>query len=290
MKLKKSYKEIIIDTIFDIIGSFALAIGIYYFAENANIAPGGVSGIAILIKYLWGLPIGTMTLVINIPIIYLAFRYLGKKFTFKTLRTLIISSLILDYLVTPYFPQYAGDRMLGAIFGGVCMGFGLGVIFYRGSTTAGTDIISCLIERKFPHVQIGSALMLVDCIILGLSIIVFGNIESGLFGMVALFCQTKVIDGMIYGLDKGRQVVIMSDKNEAIAGRVIEELERSATFIKGQGAYSQKDSLVLLCVVRIQEYHQLKTIVYNEDPNAFMIVTEADQVLGEGFKPITKQR
>lgn len=290
MKQRQNYKEISIDTLFDIIGSFALAIGIYYFAEKANIAPGGVSGIAILIKYLWGLPIGTMTLVINIPIIYLASRYLGKKFTFKTLRTLIISSLILDYVVTPYFPQYAGDRMLGAIFGGVCMGFGLGVIFYRGSTTAGTDIISCLIERKFPHVQIGSALMLVDCIILGLSIIVFGNIESGLFGMVALFCQTKVIDGMIYGLDKGRQVVIMSDKNEVIAGRVIEEMERSATFIKGQGAYSQKDALVLLCVVRIQEYHQLKTIVYNEDPTAFMIVTEADQVLGEGFKPITKQR
>lgn len=177
MKQRQNYKEIFIDTLFDIIGSFALAIGIYYFAEKANIAPGGVSGIAILIKYLWGLPIGTMTLVINIPIIYLAFRYLGKKFTFKTLRTLIISS-----------------------------------------------------------------------------------------------------------------IVIMSDKNEVIAGRVIEEMERSATFIKGQGAYSQKDALVLLCVVRIQEYHQLKTIVYNEDPTAFMIVTEADQVLGEGFKPITKQR
>lgn len=267
-----------------------LAVGVYCFAEQADIAPGGISGIAILLKYLFNLPIGVMTFVINVPILYLGFRYLGKRFTLRSLITLAISSVILDFVVTPFFPQYTGDRMLASIFGGVCMGAGLGVIFLRGSTTAGTDIISCLLERRFPHIQIGTALMLVDCAILGASILVFRNLESGLFGLIALFCQTKVIDGIVYGLDKGRQVLIISPKNEEIAARIISEMERSATFLEARGAYRGQESPVLLCVLRLQEYHQLKTLVHEVDPDAFLVVSETAQILGEGFKPINTRR
>lgn len=289
--MKKSrFMTITTDILFDIAGSFALAVGIFCFAESADIAPGGISGIAIMLKYLFGLPVGIMTFVINIPLLLLAWKYMGRVFTLKTLRTLIFNTIILDYVVTPWFPQYAGDRMLSSVFGGICMGAGLAFVFMRGSTTAGVDIISHLMEMRFPHVPIGTMLMLIDCVILTFSMLVFRNIESGLFGLVALFCQTKVIDGIIYGMDKGRSVMIMSRKNEKIAERVLEEMHHGATFFKGRGAYSGKDMDVLYVVVRVQEFHKLKAITYEEDPEAFLIVTETNQIIGEGFKRIEEKR
>ncbi|MDY3619277.1 YitT family protein [Agathobaculum sp.] len=283
-------RERALDVSFDVLGSLALAAGIVCFIEPASIAPGGVSGLALLLKYLWGLPVGTMTLAINVPILYLAFRFLGRRLTLKTLRTVLISSLMIDAVVTPFFPQYAGDRILGSVFGGVCTGAGLGLIFRRGSTTGGTDIISMLVERRFPHVQLGTALLLVDCAILGLSILVFRDLEAGLFGVLALYCQSKVIDGIVYGLDQGRQVLVVSEKNREIAARVIAELERTATYLKSRGAFRGQDGEVLLCVVRVQEFHQLKAIVYEEDPRAFLIACQTEQVHGEGFRPVENKK
>lgn len=278
------------DILFDIVGSAALAIGIYCFSEKVNIAPGGVSGVAIMIKYVFNIPVGLLTLIMNIPILFLAFKFIGKRFALRTVRTLIISTVILDVVVTPYFPQYGGERMLGAVFAGVFMGLGLGIVFLRGSTTGGVDIISCLIEKKFPHIPIGKALMLIDCVILGASVFVFGNFESVMFGIVALYCQTQVIDKIVYGGDKGHQVMCISEKNESIACRVINELGRSATFLNAQGAYSKQPASVLMCVIRAREYSKIKEIINSEDPSAFIIVWEASQVMGEGFKPIINDR
>lgn len=273
-------RQVALDLAADLLGSTVLAIGVYCFVEQADIAPGGISGIAILFKYLFNLPIGMMTFLLNVPILYLGFRYLGRRFTLRSMITLAISSVILDFVITPLLPQYTGDRMIASIFGGVCMGAGLGLIFLRGSTTAGTDIISCLLERRFPHIQIGTALMLVDCAILATSVLFFQNLESGLFGLVALFCQTKVIDGIVYGLDRGREILIISLKNEEIAARIISEMERSATFLEARGAYRGQEGPVLLCVLRLQEYHQLKTIVHEVDPSAFPTVNKTIQILG----------
>lgn len=283
-------KRIAIDVMFDIAGSFALAVGIRCFAEKVNIAPGGISGVAIMIKYVFNLPVGFLSLALNIPILILALKFIGKRFTFRTVRSLIISSVILDMIVTPYFPQYEGERMLGAVFSGVFMGLGLGIIFMRGSTTGGVDIISCLIERKFPYIPIGKALMLLDCAVLTVSIFVFRNFESVMFGLVALYCQTQVIDKIVYGGDKGHQVMCVSEKNDVIANRVINELGRSATFLTARGAYSNKDASVLMCVIRNREYAKLNEIINNVDSSAFVIVWEASQVMGEGFKPIVKDR
>ena len=260
-----------------------MGVGIYCFAEKVNIAPGGVSGIAIMIKYLTGLPVGMLTLIMNIPLLVVAYKFMGKRFAMRTLRTVIFCTVILDSIVTPYFPQYAGDRMLGSIFGGVCAGAGLGIVFLHGSSTAGTDIISYLLEKKFPHIQIGKALLLVDCVILAISAFVFRNIESALFGVVALFSQTVVINKIVYGSEKGRNLFIISLKNEEIAERILRERSRGATFISAEGAYSQKPIKVLMCVVRVWEYHHIKELVYEVDPKAFVIATEAEQIIGEGF-------
>ena len=276
-------REAAADLLSDAAGSLLLSVGIYCFIEQADIAPGGVSGIAVMLKYLLGLPVGTMILLLNIPLLMLSWRYMGRRMTGKTLRTLLVNSIVLDGIVTPFFPVYAGDRMLASIFGGLCAGAGLAIVFLRGSTTAGTDIICHLLARKYPHIPIGRMILLTDCLVIGLSVAVYGNLEAGLFGVVALFCQTRVIDGLVYGRDKGRTVMVMSRKNPEIARRVLTELRHGATFLEGRGAYTGESLPILYVVVRIPEFTYLKRIVYEEDPKAFLVVAEASQIVGEGF-------
>lgn len=275
--------KILKEILYDIIGTLALSVGLYSFAEKVNIAPGGVSGISLMIRYLTGLPIGFLILVLNIPLLFIAYKFMGRQFTLKTMRTVFINTIILDLVVTPYFPQYGGDRLLGSLFAGVVGGAGLSLVFINGSSTAGTDIVGHIIERRFPHISIGKALMMVDFLILGLSVLVFKNIESALYGIVALFTQTVVINKFVYGAEKGRNLFIISQKSESIAARIMNECNRGATFLTAHGAYSKAPTSVLMCVVRVWEYYQVKEIVYSEDPSAFVIATEAEHIIGEGF-------
>lgn len=275
-----------IDIIYDIVGSFFLAMGIHCFVEPANIAPGGVSGIAIMINFVTNLPIGILTFVINIPILILSYRYLGRSFTLKSTRTLIISTLILDFFVTPLFPIYEGDRLLGSVFGGILMGIGLAMVFLRGSTTAGGDILSYLLKLKFPFLPIGRALLVIDCIILVASMAVFRNIESGLFGLVSIYVCTKIIDSIIYGFERGSQVTIISKQVQAIKNRIMSEMDRGVTLLKGTGGYSNQDLEVMICVVRKYQFSQIKEIIKEIDPDAFVFMTETEEILGEGFKSI----
>ena len=147
------------DFIYNIAGAFLVAVGIYSFSEKINVAPGGVSGIAIMVKYLTGLPIGGVSLLINIPLLIIAYKFMGRQFAIKTVYAILIYTVVIDSVVTPFFPQYEGDRMLGAIFGGVLIGAGLGLVFTRGASTGGTDIIGYLVEKKYPHIPIGKALL-----------------------------------------------------------------------------------------------------------------------------------
>lgn len=285
----KKYRELMLDLGADVLGSVLMGIGIYSFAEQADIAPGGLSGIAILFKYLWDLPVGVMILIMNIPLLLIAWKYLGKRFAVRTLRTVVLSSVILDVVVTPLAFVYSGDRLLSAIASGVCLGAGLGVIFARGSTTGGTDIISCLVERKNPHLQVGGILTAVDILIIALSITVFGNLESGLYGIVALYAQGRVMDAILYGRKRGRSVMIFSEKREEIALRIMREMDRGATFLQSRGAYSGEHSEVLLCAVGQREYAKLRRIVRECDPEAFFVVSETKNVYGEGFQPIIEE-
>ena len=282
-------KELALDLGADVLGSVLMGIGIYSFAEQADIAPGGLSGIAIMLKYLWNLPVGVMVLVMNIPLLLIAWKYLGKRFAVRTLRSVVLSSVILDVVVTPLAFVYSGDRLLSSIASGVCVGAGLGVIFARGSTTGGTDIISCLVERKNPHLQVGGILTAVDVLIIALSIAVFGNLESGLYGIVALYAQGRVMDAILYGRKRGRSVMIFSEKREEIARRIMQEMDRGATFLQSRGAYSGARSEVLLCAVGQREYAKLRRIVRECDPEAFFVVLETKNVYGEGFQPINEE-
>ncbi len=268
-------------------GSLLYGIGTHCFVVPSQIAPGGASGIAIMINFLTELPVGTLTFIINIPLLLLAWRYVSRSFVINTSIACIASAVILDGFVAKFIPQYIGDRMVGSLFGGVFVGIGMALIFLSGSTTGGSDILGKLFKKRFPHVSMGRALLIIDGIILSSSIFVFGNIESALFGMINLFTCTQIIDSIMYGLDKGAHVTVVTSKPEAISKKIIEHIERSATIMQAKGAYSGEATHVLLCVVRKSEFYLLRSVIYEADPKAFLMVTESTEVYGEGFKDIT---
>lgn len=267
-----------------LVGAVIYSIGTHAFMVPANIAPGGASGIALMVNYLTDLPVGALTLVLNIPLLILAWFYLSHRFAITTAAASTVCSLILDMAVAPFCPVYNGDRMLCSLYGGVIVGVGMAMIFMTGTTTGGTDIVGYLLQKKRPHMSIGRALLIVDSVILAFSIFVFGNIEAALFGLIALYAQTKVIDSIIYGGDAGSMATVVTKKPDGIAAKIIYELDRSATLLPARGAYSKQDTSVLLCTVRKSQFAKLKKIVYDEDPDAFVMVTETSEVLGQGFR------
>ncbi|WP_276850340.1 YitT family protein [Enterocloster lavalensis] len=267
-------------------GSFVYSVGTHCFVVPANIAPGGASGLALMVNFVTGLPVGVLTMVVNIPLLILAWIYLSRKFAVSTAMTCIACSVILDFVVAPVFPMYTGDRLLSSLFGGVIVGAGMALIFMSGSTTGGSDILGYILQKKKPHLSIGRALIIVDGVVLALSIFVFQNVESGLLGMISLYACTRVIDAILYGNDAGSMVTIVSRYPQRIADRIIQDLERSATVMNGRGAYSRKDTGILLCTVRRSQFGRLKQIIRETDSSAFVMVTETTEVFGEGFKEI----
>ena len=280
--LKKEGKNLVLL----LVGILIYDIGTHAFVEPAQVAPGGAIGVALLVNHLTNLPIGMMTMATNIPLLILAWFYLSRRFAVTTAVTTALSSLVLDVLVAPLCPVYTGDRFLCSLYGGVVIGVGMALIFLAGTTTGGSDILGYLLQKRRPQMSIGRALLLVDGIVLVVSIFVFGNIDAALFGLVTLFAQTKVIDGIIYGGEVSTMATVVTKNPEAIAERVIVDLDRSATLLKAQGAYSKEDTTLLLCTVRKSQFPRLKRIIYEVDPDAFMMATETSEVLGFGFKEL----
>lgn len=272
-----------------LVGALIYGIGTHAFVEPAHIAPGGAMGIALMVNHFADLPIGLLTLAINIPLLVLAWFSLSHRFAVSTAFATAVCSFILDFMVAPVCPVYTGDRILCSLYGGILSGVGMGLIFMAGMTTGGSDILGYVLQKKRPQLSIGRALMAVDGVILLMSIYVFGNIDAALFGLVSLFATTKVIDSVIYGGDASTMVTVVTRKPREIARRIIADLDRSATLVQATGAYSGKDTSVLLCTVRKSQFQRLRKIVYEADPGAFLMATEASEVLGDGFKALSEQ-
>lgn len=279
----KRAREIFLDLLYDIASGFLQAIGLHCFIDSIDIAPGGATGLAILLNRFTELPIGTLTLCINIPLLIAAWVYLGRSKTVKTMKTVFILTVILDFIVTPYVPIYAGDKMISCIFGGVLVGASLALVFMRGSTTGGGDIAAKLLQKFRPHMQTGTAVMMTDLVIIAASMAVFRNIESGLYGLITMVVSTYVIDVILYGLNKNTMVTVISKESQAIADALMSQLERGCTFLKSRGAYSNTDGETVICVVDKKQFYKAKKIIYGIDKNAFVIVSEAKEVYGEGF-------
>lgn len=281
---KASVKRWIIDIILIFAGSVVYSAGIHCFSAPNNIAPGGVAGISTLISAVTGYDnIGLFYGIINVPLVIIGLIFLGKKLMIKTLISVAIVTFFTDYGLD-FVPVYKdGDPLLAAICAGVLFGIGLGVIYIREGTSGGTDIINKLINKKYPHISLGVAMLSTDAVIILSSMFVYNSIEAGLYAIVAIFICSKIMDTILYGSYEGKMLLIFSDKYEEISDYVMKSLNRGITWLKGEGAYSRQEKHVICCAVHKSEYSKVKRKVKEIDPKAFIIISSVGEVLGEGF-------
>lgn len=283
----KKVREAALDVVFMAVGSVIYALGVNGFTAPNNIAPGGVTGVATMLNYLFGTPIGTVILLINIPIVIWAIVEIGYKLVTKTMLAILFNSIAID-VVGLFMPEYHGDALIITLIGGVCEGIGLSLVFMRGATTGGTDMIARLLNHRLRHLSMGKLMLAVDGCIVLVSAFVFQSIESAVYACVVIFVSTQIIDAILYGTDvgNGKMFFIISKKNEEIAERVLKELDRGVTFLKSRGGYLKQDGEMLLCAVRRFEVFRISEIIRETDPDAFVIVGDAGEIAGEGFKPV----
>ena len=280
----KKLKRFFADIFFIILGAFSYSLAINMFTSPNDIAPGGIGGLSTVINYLSGgtIGIGLLFAVINIPLVIAGFIKLGRILMVRTILAVALVSVGTDIL-KPYFPVYEGDRILAAVFGGLLIGAGLGLVYLRDGTTGGTDIINKLILRAKPHLSLGGITLITDAVVVLISMLVYGNIESGLYAIIAIFVSSKIIDIILYGTLEGKLVLIFSNKPDEIGAAIVNDLSRGATMLKGSGVYSGEDKKVICCAVHKNEYVKLKRKIKAIDPSAFIITALASEVLGEGF-------
>lgn len=279
---KCKWRTFTLDLVFDLIGGIFYSIGIYTFAKTANFAPGGMSGLALIINYLWHLPIGVTTLVLNIPFVLFSYKIVGKKFLIKSLKTMLFCTFFLD-IVFPHFPPYSGNPLLAALFSGVFLGAGLAFIYMRGSSSGGTDFLTVSIKTLFPHLSIGLVTMSIDLFIIILGWPVFGNIDAVLYGLITTFVTSTVIDKIMYGIGAGKLMIIVTTKSSQVASKIDEICARGSTELRGIGTYTNRERQILLCACSKSEVYKLHSAVYRIDPEAFIMITETSEVFGEGF-------
>ena len=277
-------KELAIDIVVDIVGNMLIAIGVYNFAANSGFPVAGISGIALIFYHLFGLPIGVMTVVLNIPIILLCYKLLGKEFLLRSLKTMIIAWPLMD-IVAPMLPVYSGDRMLSAICVGVFSGLGYAMIYMRNTSTGGADFIIMSVRALRPHLSIGKITFITDVIIVGLGGMLFGDVDSIIYGLILTYILSVVVDKVMYGIDAGKMTLVVTDHGHEVAKRIDELTQRGSTFLRGVGSYSGEEKLVVMCACSNKEMHMVQKAVKEVDENAFLVTMESNEVRGEGFKP-----
>lgn len=279
--LKDNAKEFFIDTLVFILASAVYSVALNCFLARNNILNGGFTGIATILNYLFEIPIGTAIFIMNAPLLLIAFKKLGVRFVFRTFLVIAISSALIDLGV--FLPIYKNDLLLSSIFGGVLSGLSLGIIFLRNATTGGVDIIAKLIKLRYPHISLGKSIFILDAIVIIAGGFIYGNFESMLYATVAVFVSAQALDYIIYGISRGAMILIISEKSDEIRNMIVYDFNRGVTVLKGQGGYSGTDRNVLLCACYDNQTHKLIKKIKSADENAFFIVTQSKQIIGNGF-------
>lgn len=285
---RKSTKRRILDYVIITIAAFLYSVAVSFFLDPNSLAPGGVTGIAIILNRLTGLATGTWVLIINTPILAIGTWKFGIRFIMSTMYCTAMTSLFINLLAP--IGAVTTDPFLAALVGGSLMAIGLGLVFKAGATTGGTDIIIKLLRLKFPHLKTGSLFLITDAIIVTMSAFVFKNIDVALYAGVVVVINSALLDVVLYGRDGAKLMFIISDRYEAITKRLLEDLDIGATHITGSGAYSGKSKNVIMCVIKKQLSPKAEEIVREEDPASFLIVTGATEIFGEGYKSIFSER
>jgi len=263
------------------LGSFLAALGFALFLIPNQIAPGGLSGLATIIYYLWGIPVGFFTLLLNVPLFILSLRELGSKFIIRTVYGTVLFSFFTDFLFSLIEPMTT-DSFLATLYGGVILGVGLGIVFRAGASTGGSDLVVLLFNKYF-KITTGQAFLLVDTIVIVLAAFVF-DLELALYAFLALFISSRLIDVVQESPYLTKAALIISSRPQIIEQKILEELKRGATSFKGKGVYTGAEREVILCVVSRLEVSRLKELVYKIDSSAFIVFIDTREVLGEGFK------
>lgn len=290
MLKKINWKDLLLDVVMIFAGSVCYGVAIAMFSAPNNIAPGGVTGIATLLNYMsihWGfpfeIPIGVATIVMNVPLLIAAWKVLGRGTAVRTLVGIVLSSVLVD-VFGPYLGNvYSGDKadpILVCIFGGVVLGVAVGLIMRRGGTTGGSEVISRLFEKKYPHMSVGSLILCVDAVVISISAVVYGALENAMYAVVFVFISSQLIDRVVYGDRSGKMVMILSKKQPEITAGIMEQVNRGVTLLKAQGGYSGEDQNMMLCVLRRNEVFRLRQVVFAIDPHAFVMTLSTDEVRG----------
>ena len=279
----KRKKEIIEAYAQIVIGCVIGAAAYPTFLVPNNIAPGGLTGVATILNYLFQWPVGTVSLILNIPLFLIGYRTMGKIFAFRCLVATLLFSVLIDILpLKAISVEPVLDPLLGTLFGGVLLGVGLGLILRGGATTGGTDMIARMVHRRFNFISVGMFLFALDFVVVIAAALTISG-EKALYALINIYICSKVIDSVMVGFGGNKACFVMTGAWEKVTQRVMDEVGRGVTYLEARGAYSGKSQPVVMCVASRQEMTALKRIVQEEDEKAFMFITEAHETLGEGF-------
>ena len=264
------------------LGALVLALGQLVFIKPLHIPLGGVSGVALVVNYLWKLPIGLVSIVLNLPLFVLGWRTMGREFFYKTVYATVANSIFLDIL-DPILPAFPVEMLLAALYGGIVMGAGYGLLFRAGGTSGGIDIVSKWLNGK-KDIPVGTTNFIINIFVIVGSAAIYGNPDSALYALVTSYVSSVVIDKMVYGMDAQKSALIITGKPVEVSRSIMEQLHRGVTAMEGVGMYTGDKRTVLLCAVRRHETGTLKRIILQEDAHAFMLISNTNEVFGTNFK------
>lgn len=290
MRAKEEYspKALGVDLICDLAGALLFNVGIYNFAVNAEFAPVGVSGIALILRHLMGLPMGITSIVLNIPILLVSYKLLGRGFLLRSMKSMVIFALVLDHVV-PLLPVYQGNPLYASACTGIFSGLGLTIVYLRNGSTGGTDFLVMAIRKLLPHLTIGQISLVIDAVVIIAGGLVFGNLDAVILGLVSSIVTTMVIDKIMYGLGAGKLVFVVTSHGVDVAQRIEDTTGRGCTFLQGQGSYSLDEKKVVMCACNNSQVVPIRHAIHETDKDAFLIITDSNEVYGEGFKAMGGQ-
>ncbi len=262
--------------------SVLFACGIAFFLEPNHLAPGGVTGIAILLHAVTGISTGTWVFAVNVPILIIGWWKFGGKFMISTVYSIGVVSVTTNLLTG--VPALTYDSLGAALAGAFLTAISIGTIMKMNATTGGLDIVVKLLRNKYPHLRTGRLYLMIDSVIVVLAILIFGNIESGIYAGITVLIASYILDMVLYGNDEATLFYVITDQSEAVAKRLMEELEVGVTYLKGRGGYMDKEKEIIMCATRKTQAPKLEEIVRQVDTEAFLIVTRANEIYGEGYK------
>ena len=273
-----------------VIGTFCLAVGMVFFIAPYKFVPGGVYGISIVFHHMLGTPIGLVSLCMDIPLLLIGIKVLGSKFGYKTFAGIVLTAVFVDTLgrIWGYNPLVEDDPLLSGIFGGALVGLGLGLVFRAKATSGGTDIVAMILS-KYSHLPMGQSLIYVDSVVVLIGLIAFHDWKIPLYSWLVIFITGKVIDMVVEGISVNKVVIIISDKHETIREKIINDMSRGGTYLKAEGMYKGEDKKVIYTNISRRELPILLAHIRSIDSEAFVSVLDANDVLGDGFKPLKEK-